>query len=251
MCISFLLVPFIHRNSIDIQKTPLIIINLNMPSEAKTLVPMKDINKTPKKLPPFCVQYQNALCNNNNDLSRINHTQFPQFFIRGFEITDQKNGNERKLPRDNDLQQTSDNEQMDNSSNISLEFNNQLTNNNNHINPNENANLYQNMNTDYIFNLVDGYEMDSYGHLPGASRVMTPIPPGYRPLCMRTPSPNTRQIIRVDVTVNRDKPTPEEPEKSPSEFNYGVGMDVGVGMVKHRFGGRRGRFRFNNTTSYI
>lgn len=55
----------------------------------------------------------------------------------------------------------------------------------------------------------DGYEMDSYGHLPMAeTRTPTPtaLPSGYRPLCLRrTPSPTTRQIIRVDVTMNRTK----------------------------------------------
>lgn len=55
----------------------------------------------------------------------------------------------------------------------------------------------------------DGYEMDSYGHLPMAETrtpTPTPLPSGYRPLCLRrTPSPTTRQIIRVDVTMNRTK----------------------------------------------
>lgn len=55
----------------------------------------------------------------------------------------------------------------------------------------------------------DGYEMDSYGHLPMAETrtpTPTPLPLGYRPLCLRrTPSPTTRQIIRVDVTMNRMK----------------------------------------------
>lgn len=55
----------------------------------------------------------------------------------------------------------------------------------------------------------DGYDMDSYGHLPMAETrtpTPTPLPSGYRPLCLRrTPSPTTRQIIRVDVTMNRTK----------------------------------------------
>lgn len=55
----------------------------------------------------------------------------------------------------------------------------------------------------------DGYEMDSYGHLPMTETrtpTPTPLPSGYRPLCLRrTPSPTTRQIIRVDVTMNRTK----------------------------------------------
>lgn len=93
-------------------------------------------------------------------------------------------------------------------------------------------NVFNNINTDLLLGCLDRYEMDSFGRLPGDGvRTPTPIPipcspssayrdrepamtstanlqylavpPGYRPLSMRTPSPNTRAIIRIDV-VNRD-----------------------------------------------
>lgn len=94
-------------------------------------------------------------------------------------------------------------------------------------------NVFNNINTDLLLSL-DYYEMDSFGRLPcdsthpptpivpnssnransalSQARTPTPtrstllgVPTGFRPLsCMRTPSPNTRSIIRVNL-VNRDK----------------------------------------------
>lgn len=96
-------------------------------------------------------------------------------------------------------------------------------------------NVFNNINTDLLMSL-DCYEMDSYGRLPGDSRTPTPIqlsasnaapstsgasntnvlsstllavPAGYRPIALRTPSPNTRSIIRIDL-VNRDKNKAEQ-----------------------------------------
>lgn len=105
-------------------------------------------------------------------------------------------------------------------------------------------NVFNNINTDLLLSL-DCYEMDSFGRLPGDSRTPTPIPvpsssnpaastsgglsnaqaptllavpAGYRPLSLRTPSPNTRSIIRIDV-VNRDK---IKTEPNIKDINYNV-----------------------------
>ena len=101
-------------------------------------------------------------------------------------------------------------------------------------------NVFNNINTDLLLSL-DCYEMDSFGRLPGDSRTPTPIPTstpnpgasvtgtspmptllavpaGYRPLSLRTPSPNTRSIIRIDV-VNRDK---IKTEPNIKDINYNV-----------------------------
>lgn len=103
-------------------------------------------------------------------------------------------------------------------------------------------NVFNNINTDLLLSL-DCYEMDSFGRLPGDSRTPTPIPlpssnlgastsvasnaptstllavpAGYRPLSLRTPSPNTRSIIRIDV-VNRDK---IKTEQNIKDINYNV-----------------------------
>lgn len=103
-------------------------------------------------------------------------------------------------------------------------------------------NVFNNINTDLLLSL-DCYEMDSFGRLPGDSRTPTPIPTsssnpapslketsnaptptlltipaGYRPLSLRTPSPHTRSIIRIDL-VNRDK---IKTEPNIKEINYNV-----------------------------
>lgn len=103
-------------------------------------------------------------------------------------------------------------------------------------------NVFNNINTDLLLSL-DCYEMDSFGRLPGDSRTPTPIPllssnqapstsgvsnaatptllavpAGYRPLSLRTPSPHTRSVIRIDV-VNRDK---IKAEANIKDINYNV-----------------------------
>lgn len=151
-------------------KTPLIIITL----EAPTLAP-RDIKRDPKKQPPFCQQYLSITKSIDSDERRSN---IPEFYIQGVEIAESKIQSE-----------TSDEEDFSfeclHSEIIPLNTAGKL-----------------------ILN-YDGYEMDSYGHLPMAETrtpTPTPLPSGYRPLCLRrTPSPTTRQIIRVDVTMNRMK----------------------------------------------
>lgn len=105
----------------------------------------------------------------------------PDIFIRGFEILENN-----KIA--NHGAQTTVEQEDDDGGPLS--------------NRNNDGNIFG-LTPEFIFNF-DGYEMDNYGHLPGDSRTPTPQTDGYRPLCMRrTPSPSTKQIIRVDVKVNR------------------------------------------------
>lgn len=159
-------------------KTPLIIITLSMPPEAETLVP-KDIKRYPRKPPPFCQQYLTI----TSKMMEQRKSNLPEIHIQGVEIIDGK-GQQR------------------------VYFEN--------ITKTDDESLYVDYpidcTTSELFGLsrelfmnLDGYEMDNYGHLPGDTRTPSPMPEGYRPLCVqkRTPSPSTGQVIRVDVNINR------------------------------------------------
>ncbi|XP_055637274.1 uncharacterized protein LOC129775986 [Toxorhynchites rutilus septentrionalis] len=204
-------------------KTPLVIVNLNIPPGTQTLAP-KNV-KSSRKLPPFCVQHQHlakAYGSNQSHSSPeetpvFSNTSIPHIFIQGYEIHDKK-----IIPlkprdiRDCEIRPITENEEdsfanilLDNISNISLEMLNrhqQRLLGTSKVTKTVNKGYDTNCET---FLNLDSYEMDDYGHGSpdklNESGDPPPIPTGYRSLCYRTPSPSTRQIIRVNVTMNRDR----------------------------------------------
>ncbi|XP_029719073.2 uncharacterized protein LOC109404459 [Aedes albopictus] len=215
------------RKSGEISKTPLMIVNLNIPPGTRTLAPRSV--KSPRKLPPFCVQHQHlarAYGTNQShsapeEAPAYPNRTIPQIFIQGYEIQDKKGSPQKQQPDDDnqdcEIRPITENEEdsfatilLDNISNISLEMINR------HqrklmgtTNSTKTASKACNTSACDMFLNLDSYEMDDYGQLPDKSEDKTedspPIPPGYRSLCYRTPSPNTRQIIRVNVTMNRGR----------------------------------------------
>ncbi|XP_058821307.1 uncharacterized protein LOC131683390 [Topomyia yanbarensis] len=214
------------RKSTETNKTPLMIVNLNIPPGTKTLAP-KNL-KSPRKLPPFCVQHQHlaknfSLYQSNaatDETSVSPSTTIPQIFIQGFEIQDKKiTSLKPRETQECDIRPIMENEEdsfanilLDNISNISLEMINR-----HHMKllgtsttPQTIKKTCEPSDRVTLMNL-DSYEMDDYGQLPDKrddrreDSPPMPIPLGYRSLCYRTPSPNTRQIIRVDVTMNRGR----------------------------------------------
>jgi hypothetical protein len=214
-------------SSTDSQKIPLIICNLNIAPDVKTLAP-KNVKKSAKKLPPFCVQYQNSL-SKNSAVQESNMKTINDFIVQGKLIANHRRRVRQKSHAHQDspdiIVNCGDDECDECISDIAL-------------------NVFNNINTDLLLSL-DCYEMDSFGRLPGDSRTPTPIPigtsssnlaasasgisnaptptlltvpAGYRPLSLRTPSPNTRSIIRIDL-VNRDK---IKTEPNIKDINYNM-----------------------------
>ncbi|XP_055550450.1 uncharacterized protein LOC129732977 [Wyeomyia smithii] len=210
------------RKSYEKPKTPLMIVNLNIPPGIKTLAP-KSL-KSSRKLPPFCVQHQQPTkgCNLNQTVvesQACTTSTVPQIFIQGFEIHDKKNGpiQQRELLQC-EIRPITENEEdsfanilLDSISNISLEMINRHQQrlqgtDSTAIKPVSKTSVPSGY--DMFLNL-DSYEMDDCGPQSDKTENMTEdspqIPAGYRSLCYRTPSPSTRQIIRVNVTMNKEK----------------------------------------------
>lgn len=208
-------------------KTPLIICNLDIAPDVKTLAP-KNPKRLVKKLPPFCVQYQNSM-SKSSAVQESNMKTINDFIVQGTLIANHRRRVRQKshaAHQDSpDIIVNCEDDECDECiSDIAM-------------------NVFNNINTDLLLSL-DCYEMDSFGRLPGDSRTPTPIPlstsnvapstsgvvsvapnptllavpAGYRPLSLRTPSPNTRSIIRIDL-VNRDK---IKAEPNIKEINYNV-----------------------------
>lgn len=202
------------------QKTPLIIINLNIAPETKTLAP-KDLKRDPKKLPPFCVQYQNTVSKNYS--ASDNAKSANDFVVQGRLISSKRTC--KNHPNGRNIVINCE-EEYETCTDICTEFGESEIA----------GNVFNNINTDLLLTL-DCYEMDNFGRLqnsrtpspnytqvsPLSMRSNTPtllIPPGYRPLCIRTPSPSTRQIIRVDLT-NRDISSAKSDDKM-KQLNYNM-----------------------------
>lgn len=196
-----------------------------MAPDAKTLAP-KNVKRSAKKLPSFCVQYQNSL-SKNSAVIESNMKTINDFIVQGTLIANHRRRVRQKSHASHGSPDIVINcDECDECiSDIAL-------------------NVFNNINTDLLLSL-DCYEMDSFGRLPGDSRTPTPIPnsssnlgastsvasnanvptstllavpAGYRPLSLRTPSPNTRSIIRIDL-VNRDK---QKSEASIKDIDYNV-----------------------------
>jgi hypothetical protein len=213
-------------SSPDSQKTPLIIVNLKIAPDAKTLGHQRENKKessgnSNRKLPPFCVhhqkQYQTAINKNGNSVNfnaiqDANLKVINNFIIQGTLIGNQRRQRAEGISPDIVI----DENECDQCDTTMCD------------------NVFNNINTDLLLSL-DYYEMDSFGRLPcdsthpptpipltssnransasvlSQARTPTPtrstllgVPAGFRPLSMRAASPNTRTIIRVDL-VNRDK----------------------------------------------
>jgi hypothetical protein len=219
----------------------------------ETLAP-KDTKRHPKKLPPYCWQQQqhhhqpqqHQLTTSIETHSNDSHKLLPpQFLIRGIEIADHKaniHPTSVTLPDDyiDDEVDVIDVISENNSNLLPIDFNANTTINNNMAKNNQNDdNASVNVSpTDCLINW-DDYEMDNYGHLPGCTRTPTPIPTIFRPsFSLRTPSPNTRQIIRVAVKMNREK---RENEKN--KFNV---MDSKIMINNRDVRDKKGRIRCGN-----
>ncbi|CRL05631.1 CLUMA_CG018482, isoform A [Clunio marinus] len=197
--------------SSDGQKTPLIICNLNIAPNVKTLAPKNNIKKNARKLPPFCVQYQNSL-NKSNAFQESNLKTMNDFIVQGTLIANHR----RRVRQTNhaghqdspDIIINCEDDEYVECTDIAMS-------------------VFNNINTDLLLSL-DCFEMDSFGRLPGDSRTPTPIskpsmniapstsenmiqnqstsallavPAGYRPLSLRASSPNIKSIIRIDLVT--------------------------------------------------
>lgn len=208
-CCNFYLIRLLETPT----KTPLAIVDLNMSPEAKTMV-QRDIKKDPKKPPPFCKQYTHGsrLSLFHEDSARLNIV--PQLLVKGTVFSN--NSNETKC--DDYLHREMDSDGINNttpipnhspndSGSISLSGSCESIADNSSINGGHhksclNAPLAV---QEFILNL-EQYGMDKDGRLPGLARATSPQCLGaFHPLEHPPPSPTTRQIIRVDVTMNKEK----------------------------------------------
>lgn len=204
------------------------IVDLKISPDTKTLAP-KSLKRSAKKLPPFCVQYQNAL-SKSSVMQDSNMKTINDFIVQGTLINSRRS--KRHHHNSPDIIVNCGDDECDECKELEM------------CESDIAMNVFNNINTDLLLSL-DCYEMDSYGRLPGDSRTPTPVPnltssnvapssdnmpisssanllavpAGYRPLSLRTPSPNTRSIIRIDL-VNRDAQKSAEP--NIKEINYNV-----------------------------
>ncbi|XP_058448447.1 uncharacterized protein LOC131428484 [Malaya genurostris] len=213
------------RKSAETNKIPLMIVNLNIPPGTKTLAP-KNL-KSPRKLPPFCVQHQHLAkafgfhqSNAVADESSANQSTIPRIFIQGFEIQDKKmTPLKSRQTLECNIRPITENDEdsftnilLDNISNISLDMINR------HQKKLFGTSKYPQIADKTCkplerspFLNLDSYEIDEYEQYPDKSdevREDSPplsIPLGYRSLCYRTSSPNTRQVIRVNVTMSKER----------------------------------------------
>uniref|UniRef100_A0A182JYT7 Uncharacterized protein n=1 Tax=Anopheles christyi TaxID=43041 RepID=A0A182JYT7_9DIPT len=259
-------------------KTPLMIVNLNIPPGTETLAPKSASRSERHKLPHFCMQYRNLgrLCSappgctgTGAGVPTVVGTSgpasglIPQIFIQSFELQDrraadgpttehdqQQGSQQYNIITEND-EDTFATLLLDNISNISLEMiqrhqqkllgttASSITESPLVTGATASATCFQHVegcssmertesktSTEGLLPL-DG-RMDSHEERdrqassrgqsasgPSGDRLaVTPegqdeqnpdIPAGYRSLCYRTPSPKTRQIIRVDIVTSREK----------------------------------------------
>lgn len=80
-------------SSPESQKTPLVICNLNLQPNVKTLAP--NVKRSAKKLPPFCVQFQNAI-NKNSAIQESNIKTINDFIVQGTLIANHRRRNRQK-----------------------------------------------------------------------------------------------------------------------------------------------------------
>ncbi|KAL7017143.1 hypothetical protein ACKWTF_010271 [Chironomus riparius] len=217
----------------DPQKTPLIIVNLKISPDAKTLAP-KNIKRSEKKLPPYCVQFQNTTKSTNE----TPHPSPSMKVIQDFIVQGTLIGNQRRQLAAHASK---------NSPNIIINCDDSEYDECDTY-AESTLNMFQNINSDLLLSL-DYYEMDSLGRLPGDSRTPTPIqkaslnrpssasqlsqarsitpttlvgvPAGYRPLGLRSVSPTAaRTVLRVDLQGNSDNY--HKTESAFKDINYNI-----------------------------
>lgn len=231
-------------------KTPLAIVDLNMSPEAKTMV-QRDVKKDPKKPPPFCKQYTHGsrLSLFHDDSQRLSIV--PQLLVKGIVFSnntdrvksDDFSHDELDADGNNNITQIPNHSPNDSGS-ISLSDSCESIADNASINGRHhkaclNAPLAV---QEFILNL-EQYGMDKDGRLPGLARATSPQCLGpILPLEHPPPSPTTRQIIRVDVKMNK--------EKMESDRFKQLGGSIGSsfttrGLIRDK----RGRLKLNS--SYI
>lgn len=128
------------------------ILDLKISPDAKTLAP-KNIKRSEKKLPPYCVQYQNTAKGNHV----IQHQSPSMKVIQDFIVQGTLIGNQRRQLAH--ASKTSPNIiiNCDDSEFGECDTFNEST-----------VNMFSNINSDLLLSL-DYYEMDSFGRLPGKS----------------------------------------------------------------------------------
>jgi hypothetical protein len=137
----------------DTPKTPLIIVNLNIAPDAKTLAP-KRVKSAGKKLPPYCVQYQNSLTKPAPIPPDVNMKVINDFIVQGTIIGNQRRSKKAAAAAaaaesSPDILVECDDTECDDCDTLC-----------------DTINMFSNINTDLLLSL-DYYEMDSYGRLPG------------------------------------------------------------------------------------
>lgn len=204
------------------------VVTLYIPPDTQTLAP-KQIKRGPRKQPSYCQHFKSSIAllyekeNSNNNRST---SASPEFFIKGNEIVDKSS-----TSTDDDQKAESvivnqpsngrcggDNDDDDDSNNGRNETCcTCLLDNSDHIDD-EFTMLAK---TELLLNF-DGYEMDTFGHLPGDSRTPTPTPirrytttvavdgggVAATPRCRvirRACSPSTGQVIRVTMNNKNGK----------------------------------------------
>lgn len=223
------------------------IVDINMSPETKTMV-QKDIKKDPKRPPPFCKQYQSnsKLSLFHDDYPRQNIV--PQLLVKGVPIKNDDTISHQQTVDDadeesiiNDFHPIPSPPASETGSADLCSSSESIADNASIVGHHTNC-----INTplavqEFILNL-DQYGMDKDGCLPGLTRATSPrlgvIMPSQPP-----PSPSTRQIIRVDVTVNREK---QESEKFKQMC---AGISNGHAFA-HRtvVRDKKGRLKFNAST---
>ncbi|XP_058060652.1 uncharacterized protein LOC131211263 [Anopheles bellator] len=268
------------RKPTDGPKTPLMIVNLNIPPGTETLAPKSASRTERTKLPHFCLQYRNLsrLCSAPpggvtatvpGAAPGVTSHQIPQIFIQSFELQDRRAADGQGAAAGGEAGQegssssqayniiTENDEDtfatllLENISNISLEM---IQRHQQKLlgtagSSQTEAQLQTGGTSGTGFQHVEGcssmdrtdsktsadvatgldMRMDSAedralggavseggGRRPefaslrsttqdGIDEPLDDIPAGYRSLCYRTPSPKTRQIIRVDIVTSREK----------------------------------------------
>lgn len=180
-----------------------------MAKEVKTLAPKK-LKRDPRKLPSFCIKYQNSLNRKEalNDEKVIN-----EFLVQGTLF----NANKNNKRCDRNILITCDNETYSCEKDCDCD---------------SDLNVFNNLNTDLLLSLDGVYEMDCFGrNCP--TRTPTPvarsttssapatgaalIPHGYHSI-LRTPSP-TPKIIRIDLLTKNYQKNKQEANSKDIYFN--------------------------------
>lgn len=183
------------------------VVTLYIPPDTQTLAP-KDTKRAPRKQPSYCQHFKSsaalsasAMPSTAESDASVTTTQerdrlsSPKFFIKGYEIVDKSTSpstadTEPLTPAVNPASGFDDDDQNETCCTCMLDGG--------HV-----EDEYTLMaKTELLLNF-DGYEMDTFGHLPGDSRTPTPIRRFIdgTPRCRmrRTCSPSTGQVIRVTM----------------------------------------------------